>query len=90
MSNLEPLTKSEIQQLVDEFYAKLDAHAPVEEYIDLFAFGKEDFIMKFPSITLTSWEEFKPWYIGTLNEFFDEIHAAEKIEFTANTEQADK
>lgn len=90
MSNLESLTKSEVQKLVDEFYAKLDAHASVEEYIHLFTFDEEDLIIQFPSIILTSWEQFKPWYEGTLNQFFDEIHAAEKIEFTANnTEQAD-
>ena len=37
MSSLVPLIESEIRQLVNEFYAKLDAHAPVEEYVDLFA-----------------------------------------------------
>lgn len=89
MSNLVPLTESEIRQLVDEFYAKLDAHALVEEYIDLFAFGEPDLILQFPGIKLTSWEQFKPWYEGTLNEFFDEVHAAEKIELTANDKQAD-
>ena len=89
MSSLVPLIESEIRQLVNEFYAKLDAHAPVEEYVDLFAFGEEGFIMQFPSINLTNWEQFKLWYEGTLNEFFDEIHAAEKIEFTANNQQSD-
>jgi len=79
MSNLVPLTESEVRQLVDEFYAKLDAHAPVEEYINLFAFSEPDIILQFPGITLTSWEQFKPWYEGTLNEFFDEVHAAEKL-----------
>lgn len=89
MSHLAPLVESEIRQLVEEFYTKLDAHAPVEEYADLFAFSEEDLIIQFPSITLTNWEQFKPWYEGTLSQFFDEIHAAEEIEFTANAEQAD-
>jgi hypothetical protein len=88
MNNSIPLVEYEVQQLVQEFYAKLDAHAPVEEYIDLFAFDEEGLILKFPGNTLTSWEQFKPWYEGTLHKFFDEIHLAKKIELVATNEQA--
>jgi hypothetical protein len=88
MNNTTPLTKCEVQELVNEFYTKLDAHAPVEEYINLFAFEDEGLVLQFPGSRLTNWEQFKPWYESTLNKFFDEIHTAEKIELTTNNEQA--
>lgn len=89
MNNPSSPTKHEVQELVNEFYAKLDAHAPVEEYINLFTFEDEELVLQFPGSKLTNWEQFKLWYEGTINKFFDEIHTAEKIELTTNSKQAD-
>jgi hypothetical protein len=84
-----PVTESEIRHLVAEFYSKLDAHAPVDEYAQFFAFDEEDFLMQFPSETLHSWEDFKQWYDSSINLYFDEIHQLKEINATPNGNHTD-
>jgi hypothetical protein len=87
--NSTPITESEIRQLAADFYVKLDAHAPVAEYTPLFAFAQEDLKIQFPSLSVQNWEGFKQWYEGSINLFFDEVHALKEIKVTASDDRAD-
>ncbi|WP_017314367.1 hypothetical protein [Mastigocladopsis repens] len=89
LPKLAPVTESEIRELVTDFYAKLDAHAPVEEYDRFFAFDEEGFKMQFPSQTLHNRQEFKQWYESSVNLYFDEIHQLKEINVSATSEQAE-
>ena len=77
----EPLTECEIKQLAADFYAKLDAHDPVEQLIPFLAL-ETGFEMQFPNGTLENWEQFKEWYENSVNVFFDEVHELKEIQVT--------
>jgi hypothetical protein len=83
---LAPLTEAETRQFVDEWYKKLDVHAPAEEVFPLVA--DEDLEMQFPEATLRGKTDFKNWYEGVINIFFDEVHTLEKVDITTTLEQA--
>jgi hypothetical protein len=80
MSDMPPLLESEVKQLVDTWYAKLDAHSPVEELLPLLA--DEDMEMKLPETTLHGHAEFIQWYERVIRTFFDEIHAMKELHIT--------
>lgn len=76
------LTNLEINQLVYDWYKKLDVHAPVEELTPLLASSGLE--MKFPEATLTTMDEFKDWYKKVTNLFFDEIHNMKMLDINVN------
>lgn len=78
VSNLLPLTYSEVKQFASDWYSKLDVHAPVEEYVPLLA--EENVEMRFPEVTVTGFEGFKGWYEKVVRMFFDEVHTLKKVE----------
>lgn len=78
VSNLLPLTYSEVKQFAADWYSKLDVHAPVEEYVPLLA--EENVEMRFPEVTVTGFDGFKEWYEKVVRIFFDEIHTLKKVE----------
>lgn len=81
VSNLAPLTQSEIKQLAADWYLKLDVHAPLEEYVPfLDAAGLE---MRFPEGTVYGFDGFKGWYERVTRIFFDEVHTLKKVEATS-------
>jgi hypothetical protein len=80
MSHMPPLLESEVKQLVDTWYAKLDVHAPVEELLPLLA--DEGLEMKLPEVTLHGHAEFIQWYEGVIRTFFDEIHTMKELHIT--------
>jgi hypothetical protein len=80
MSHLPALLESEVKQLVDTWYAKLDAHAPVEELLPLLA--DDGLEMKLPEVTLHGHAEFIQWYERVIRTFFDEIHAMKELHIT--------
>jgi hypothetical protein len=86
---LAPLSELEVRQLAEDFYAKLDRHAPVAELTPFLAFADPCFKMEFPNSTLQNQEEFDQWYESAINTFFDEIHAVEEISVKAQAERAD-
>ncbi|MFN6567022.1 hypothetical protein [Dendronalium sp. ChiSLP03b] len=86
---LAPLSESEIRQLAKNFYTKIDQHVPASELVPFFDFANHCFKMQFPSSTLQNQEEFNQWYEGTINTFFDEIHAVKEISVKALADHAD-
>ncbi len=83
MSQLEPLTEGEIQELAVEWYNKLDIHAPLEEYKSMLA--EEGLEMRFPEGSYQGFESFAGWYRGdannpgVINLFFDEVHTLKLV-----------
>jgi hypothetical protein len=80
MSYMPPLLESEVKQLVDTWYAKLDVHAPVEELLPLLA--DDGLEMKLPEVTLHGHAEFIQWYERVIRTFFDEIHTMKELHIT--------
>lgn len=88
MSNLEPLTESEVKEFAADWYRKLDVHAPLEDYIPLLA--EEGVEMRFPEATVYGFDGFKGWYERVIGIFFDEVHTLKEVTLTSSTaEKAD-
>ncbi len=83
VSNLAPLTQSEIKQLAADWYLKLDVHAPLEEYVPFLA--EAGLEMRFPEGTVYGFDGFKGWYERVTRIFFDEVHTLKKVEATSNS-----
>jgi hypothetical protein len=81
-----PLNEKEVKAFVDEWYRKLDVHAPAEEVAPLVA--DEDLEMKFPEATLRGKAAFKDWYEGVIRKFFDEVHDMKDLEITVSGDDA--
>jgi hypothetical protein len=77
-TNIAPLTYSEVKQFAADWYSKLDVHAPLEEYEPLLA--EEGLEMRFPEVTVYSFDDFKDWYESVTRIFFDEVHTLKKVE----------
>jgi hypothetical protein len=86
MASSAPLTEDELRRFIDEWYEKLDVHAPVEEVLPLLA--DDGLEMVFPEVTERGHEGFKRWYEKVTNRFFDEIHTLNKIDITTQGERA--
>jgi hypothetical protein len=80
MSHMLPLLESEVKQLVDTWYAKLDVHAPVEELLPLLV--DEGLEMKLPEVTLHDHADFIQWYDRVIRTFFNEIHTMKELSIT--------
>lgn len=87
MKTLTPLTESEVKQFVDDWYLKLDIHAPVEEFLPLLV--EENLTMQLPERTLHSLDEFKTWYDGVTHIFFDEVHTMQELNIAIASDRAD-
>jgi SnoaL-like domain len=82
MSNLAPLTESELQEFAAAWYKKLDVHAPVDEYAALLAADVE---LRFPEATVKGFEGYSGWYDRVINIFFDEVHTVKEVKITSST-----
>jgi hypothetical protein len=87
MNTLTTLTESEVKKLVDDWYLKLDVHAPISEMLPLLV--GEALEMQLPETTLHGLDEFKTWYDRVIHTFFDEVHIMQKLNITTGVEQAD-
>ena len=77
MSTLAPLTESEVNQLVTEWFHKLDQHAPIEEVLLMLAdTGLE---MRFPEGTWHNAAEVRQWYENVTHRYFDEVHTLKEL-----------
>ena len=74
------LSPKEIRQFIDEWFLKLDAHAPVNEVLPLVA--DKELVMQLPETTVRGHEEFKQWYSGVAAKFFDEVHSIKALRIT--------
>ncbi|BBD57401.1 hypothetical protein NIES2109_01670 [Nostoc sp. HK-01] len=86
---LASLSELEISQLAQDFYEKLDQHAPPEEITPFLSLADNDFKMQFPSSTLHNHEEFNQWYKNAVNTFYDEIHAVKEMTVKCQADRAD-
>jgi hypothetical protein len=77
MSNLAPLSETEIKELAAEWYHKLDVHAPMVEILPLLA--DEELEMVFPEATVHGQAGFEGWYQRVIRLFFDEIHTLKEV-----------
>jgi hypothetical protein len=82
MNTLTTLTESEVKQLVDDWYLKLDVHAPIAEVLPLLA--GETLEMQLPETTLHGFDEFTAWYEGVIHTFFDEVHTLQTLDITVD------
>jgi hypothetical protein len=87
MNLLTMLTESEVRQFVDEWYQKLDVHAPITEVLPLLV--GETSVMRLPETTLHGLDEFKAWYDGVIHTFFDEVHTLNTLDITIDRDRAD-
>jgi hypothetical protein len=87
MNTLTTLSESEVKQLVDDWYLKLDVHAPISEVLPLLA--GETLEMQLPETTLHGLDEFKTWYDGVIHTFFDEVHTMQTLDITIDGDRAD-
>ena len=83
MSDLAPLTESEVQKFAADWYRKLDVHAPLEEYKPLLA--DDELEMKFPEATVTGFAGFSDWYNRVIGIFFDEVHNVKEATITSTS-----
>lgn len=77
MTIVTSFTQAEVRQFAEDWYHKLDIHAPAEEFIPLLA--EEGLELVFPEATLRSFEEFKPWYEGIIRFYFNEVHVVKDV-----------
>jgi hypothetical protein len=87
MNTLTTLTESEVKQLVDDWYLKLDVHAPIAEVLPLLA--GETLEMQLPETTLHGLDGFQSWYDRVIHTFFDEVHTLQTLDITINGDRAD-
>jgi hypothetical protein len=86
MSNLATLSKEEVEQLVKDWYKKLDVHAPMVEILPMLA--DRDLEMQFPEATLRGHAEFEGWYQGVIRIFFDEVHTLKELNIEISEDKA--
>jgi hypothetical protein len=87
MNTLTTLTESEVKQLVDDWYLKLDVHAPVSEVLPLLV--GETLEMQLPETTLYGLDGFQSWYDRVIHTFFDEVHTLQTLDITIDGDRAD-
>jgi len=82
-----PLTKSEVERLVNDWYRALDVHAPVEELFPMLADGGLE--MRFPEGTFRGHQGAEDWYHAVINEYFDEVHTVKDLDTSLADEEAE-
>jgi hypothetical protein len=83
----EKLTEAEVTEFVDDWYRKLDVHAPIEEVIPLLADEGLEFTI--PEGTRRSHEEMREQLNAWYTTFFDEVHTLKELSVTPNGDEAD-
>ena len=81
------LTNESITALADNWYKKLDVHAPMVELLPLLA--DEELEMVFPEATITGWAGFEGWFQRVIRIFFDEVHTLKEVTSTVQGDQAE-
>jgi hypothetical protein len=85
---VEPFTTEEIRRLANDWYRKLDAHAPVEDVQALLA--EDGFEIGVPEGTFCGLDGFKSLYEERwIGRFFDEVHEVKQLNFTPAGDKAE-
>ena len=77
MSSAAPLSEAEITAFAEDWYRKLDVHAPMVELLPLLADG--DLEMHFPEGITRGHAGFEAWYQRVIRIFFDEVHTVKEV-----------
>lgn len=77
MSSAAPLSEAEITAFAEDWYRKLDVHAPLVELLPLLA--DEDLEMVFPEGVSRGHAGFEAWYERVIRIFFDEVHTVKEV-----------
>jgi len=85
MGDLAPLSKTEVEKLVRDWYLKLDVHAPMVEVLPMLA--DEGLEMQFPEATLHGHAGFEGWFQGVIRIFFDEVHTMKELDITLSEDK---
>lgn len=72
------LTKESIQTLTEDWYKKLDVHAPMVEVLPMLI--DDGLEMVFPEATVYGWAGFEGWFQRVIRIFFDEVHTVKSVE----------
>ena len=86
-SAIQPLSESEIRDLAEVWYRKLDVHAPLVEVLPMLA--EDDLEMVFPEATLQGLAGFEGWFERVIRIFFDEVHKLKEVSVTLKGDTAD-
>ena len=81
------LNDAEIKQLVEDWYHKLDVHAPFDELVPLVASSGLE--MHWPEGPTYGVDEFKGWYERVTRTFFDEVHTLKEVRITPQGDEAE-
>jgi hypothetical protein len=81
------LNEADIKKMAEEWYYKLDVHAPLIEILPMLA--EEGLEMKFPEATLKGLAAFEAWYHGVIRIFFDEVHKVKEVKSVINGNRAE-
>jgi hypothetical protein len=86
---VDPFTEEEIRRLANDWYRRLDQHAPIEDVLPLLA--EDDFeIRVLPEGTFKGRDGFKRLYEeGWIRHYFDETHTLKQLSFTPAGDKAE-
>lgn len=87
MAHTGSLTETELRTFAEEWYRKLDVHAPMVELLPMLA--DEDLEMRFPEATVRGHAGFEGWYQRVIRLFFDETHVVKEVDASIDGERAD-
>lgn len=87
MPDLAPLNVAEVQKMVDDWYLKLDVHAPIEEVLPMLADAGLE--LYFPEGVMYGHAGFREWYKAVTNRFFDEVHTLKELNVAPAGAKAD-
>src|SRR5205807_1560216 len=78
VQSVPPLTNDEIRVFAEDWYRKLDVHAPMVELLPMLA--DADLEMHFPEGVSRGHVGFEAWYQRVVRIFFDEVHTVKEVE----------
>jgi hypothetical protein len=80
------ISETEVRQFIDDWFARLDKHASVEEVLLMVA--DENLVMKFPEVTAYGHQVFMEWYERVIKTYFDEVHTIRALEIKPSNDMA--
>ncbi len=72
------LTKESIQTFAEDWYKKLDVHAPMVEVLPMLV--DDGLEMVFPEATVYGHAGFEGWFQRVIRIFFDEVHTVKQVD----------
>jgi hypothetical protein len=76
VSSAAPLSEAEIKEFADDWYHKLDVHAPMVEILPLLDEAVE---CHWPEGITIGYAGFEGWYQRVIRLFFDEVHTVKEV-----------